>query len=53
VYFTSNLGTNKLYYKILNLNISKKRYQEQTWSTGVVMVDLNGDGLLIFVMQET
>jgi hypothetical protein len=46
IYFTSNLGTNKLYLnKGLNLKIFKKAGIEGTkvWSTGVVMVDLNGD----------
>jgi hypothetical protein len=49
IYFTSNLGTNKLYLKgNLNLKIFLKAGIEGTkvWSTGVVMVDLNGDGLL-------
>jgi hypothetical protein len=51
IYFTSNLGTNKLYLNKGNFkfeDISKKAGVEGTkvWSTGVVMVDLNGDGLL-------
>jgi hypothetical protein len=51
IYFTSNLGTNKLYLNKGNFkfeDISKKAGIEGTkvWSTGVVMVDLNGDGLL-------
>ncbi|MNF36359.1 FG-GAP repeat protein [compost metagenome] len=51
VYFTSNLGTNKLYLnkgKFKFEDISKKAGVEgtKTWSTGVVMVDLNADGLL-------
>ncbi len=51
VYFTSNLGTNKLYLNKGNFkfeDISKKAGVEgtKTWSTGVVMVDLNADGLL-------
>lgn len=51
VYFTSNLGTNKLYINKGNFefeDISKKAGVEgtKTWSTGVVMVDLNADGLL-------
>ncbi|MFV8440968.1 VCBS repeat-containing protein [Flavobacterium sp. LB2P44] len=51
VYFTSNLGANKLYLNKGNFkfeDISKKAGVEgnKSWSTGVVMVDLNGDGLL-------
>ena len=51
IYFTSNLGTNKLYLNKGNFkfeDISKKAGVEGTksWSTGVVMVDLNGDGFL-------
>ncbi|MFV8335388.1 VCBS repeat-containing protein [Flavobacterium sp. RSP29] len=51
VYFTSNLGTNKLYLNKGNFkfeDISKKAGVEgtKTWSTGVVMIDLNADGLL-------
>ncbi|WP_348813279.1 VCBS repeat-containing protein [Flavobacterium maritimum] len=51
VYFTSNFGTNKLYLnkgKFKFEDISKKAGVEgtKTWSTGVVMVDLNADGLL-------
>ena len=51
VYFTSNLGTNKLYLNKGDFkfeDISKKAGVEgtKTWSTGVVMVDLNADGLL-------
>lgn len=51
VYFTSNLGANKLYLNKGNFkfeDISKKAGIEGTkiWSTGVVMVDINADGLL-------
>jgi hypothetical protein len=51
IYFTSNLGTNKLYLNKGNFkfeDISKKAGIEgtKTWSTGVVLVDINGDGLL-------
>ena len=51
IYFTSNLGTNKLYLNKGNFkfeDISKTAGVEgyKSWSTGVVMVDLNGDGLL-------
>ena len=51
IYFTSNLGKNKLYINKGNFkfeDISKKAGVEGTkvWSTGVVMVDINADGLL-------
>ena len=51
VYFTSNQGKNKLYLNKGNFkfeDISKKAGVEGTksWSTGVVMVDINGDGFL-------
>lgn len=51
VYFTSNQGENKLYLNKGNFkfqDITKKAKVEGTksWSTGVVMVDINGDGLL-------
>jgi hypothetical protein len=51
IYFTSNLGTNKLYLNKGNFkfdDISKNAGVEgsKSWSTGVVMVDINGDGLL-------
>ncbi|MGO4820396.1 MULTISPECIES: VCBS repeat-containing protein [unclassified Flavobacterium] len=51
IYFTSNLGANKLYLNKGNFqfeDISKKAGVEgsKAWSTGVVMVDINGDGLL-------
>jgi hypothetical protein len=51
VYFTSNLGTNKLFLnkgKFKFEDISKKAGIEGTksWSTGVVMVDINADGFL-------
>ncbi|MFN7099995.1 MAG: VCBS repeat-containing protein [Flavobacterium sp.] len=51
VYFTSNLGANKLYLNKGNFkfeDISKKAGVEgsKSWSTGVVMVDLNADGFL-------
>ncbi|MEC4003215.1 FG-GAP-like repeat-containing protein [Flavobacterium sp. SUN052] len=51
VFFTSNLGTNKLYLNKGNFkfeDISKKAGIEglKSWSTGVVMVDINGDGFL-------
>ncbi|MGZ9676834.1 VCBS repeat-containing protein [Flavobacterium sp. GNP001] len=51
VYFTSNLGPNKLYLNKGNFkfeDISQKAGVEgkKSWSTGVVMVDLNADGFL-------
>ncbi len=51
IYFTSNQGTNTLYLNKGNFkfeDISKKAGIQGTksWSTGVVMVDINGDGLL-------
>ncbi len=51
VYFTSNQGTNTLYLNKGNFkfeDISKKAGIQgtKTWSTGVVMVDMNGDGFL-------
>ncbi|OXA74473.1 RNA-binding protein [Flavobacterium branchiophilum] len=51
VFFTSNLGENKLY-----LNKGQLKFEDisakaginlaKSWSTGVVMVDINADGLL-------
>ncbi|MBX2922337.1 MAG: VCBS repeat-containing protein [Chitinophagaceae bacterium] len=51
VYFTSNMGKNRLY-----LNKGNMQFEDITasagvggtkgWSTGVAMVDINGDGLL-------
>ena len=51
IYFTGNLVENKLYLNKGNLtfeDISKKAGIEgnKPWSTGVVMVDINQDGLL-------
>ena len=51
VFFTSNLGDNKLYLNKGNLkfeDISKKAgiNLPKSWSTGVNMIDINGDGLL-------
>ena len=51
IYFTSNKGKNKLYLNKGNLkfdDISKSAGIEgnKPWSTGVMMVDINNDGLL-------
>ncbi|MES2893481.1 MAG: VCBS repeat-containing protein [Bacteroidota bacterium] len=51
VFFTANMGSNKLYKNKGNLqfdDISAKAgfVEKQDWSTGVVMVDINNDGWL-------
>jgi enediyne biosynthesis protein E4 len=51
VYFTSNLGKNKLYlnkgnFKFEDISVKAGVEGKKVWSTGVVMVDLNADGLL-------
>ena len=51
VFFTSNLGENKLFLNKGNLkfqDVSKKAGVDlpKSWSTGVNMIDINGDGLL-------
>lgn len=51
LYFTSNQQPNKLYLNLGNLNfqdISKEAGVEgfNSWTTGVTMADVNGDGLL-------
>ncbi|MDD5152305.1 MAG: VCBS repeat-containing protein, partial [Flavobacterium sp.] len=51
IFFTSNLGDNKLYLNKGNFkfeDISKKAGidLQKSWSTGINMVDINGDGLL-------
>ncbi|MDR6844158.1 VCBS repeat-containing protein [Flavobacterium granuli] len=55
VFFTSNLGENKLYlnkgkFKFEDISKSSGIVITKSWSTGVEMIDINGDGLLdIFV----
>ena len=51
IYFTSNFGKNKLYlnlgnFKFKDISESSGIEGNKAWSTGVVMVDLNADGLL-------
>jgi enediyne biosynthesis protein E4 len=51
VYFTSNQGKNKLYlnkgdFKFEDISVKAKVEGTKSWSTGVVMVDINADGLL-------
>ncbi|GAC1426497.1 MAG: VCBS repeat-containing protein [Flavisolibacter sp.] len=51
IYFTSNMGKNKLYlnkgnWKFEDITAQAGVGGTKTWSTGVTMVDVNGDGLL-------
>jgi hypothetical protein len=51
IFFTANMGANKLYLNMGNFqfeDISAKAgfADKKQWSTGVVMVDINNDGLL-------
>jgi hypothetical protein len=51
IYFTANLSTNKLYlnkgnFQFQDISTSAGVEGTNTWSTGVVMVDINNDGLL-------
>ena len=54
IYFTANLGANKLYLNKGNLefeDISESAgiQGKNVWSTGVVMVDINNDGYVDLV----
>jgi len=55
VFFTANLGSNKLFlnkgnWKFDDISVSAGFREKKQWSTGVVMVDVNADGWLdIFV----
>ncbi len=51
IYLTSNFGKNKLYlnkgnFEFQDISSSSQAEGNKAWSTGVVMVDLNADGLL-------
>lgn len=51
VFFTSNMGSNKLYlnkgnWKFEDISLKAGIQEADKWNTGVVMVDINHDGLL-------
>ncbi|HMT53774.1 MAG TPA: VCBS repeat-containing protein [Saprospiraceae bacterium] len=51
IYFTANMGPNKLYlnkgnFTFEDITFSAGVQGEMTWSTGVTMADVNGDGYL-------
>lgn len=51
VFFTANMGTNKLYlnkgnWQFQDISATAGFTQQDKWSTGVVMVDINNDGWL-------
>ena len=51
IYFTKNMGSNKLYlnqgnFKFKDITENSSTAGTKTWSTGVVMVDINADGWL-------
>ena len=51
IYFTANMGANKLYlnkgnWEFQDISESAGVHGNKPWSTGVVMVDINQDGLL-------
>jgi hypothetical protein len=51
IYFTANMGDNRLFlnkgnFKFEDITAKAGVAESMKWSTGVVMVDINGDGLL-------
>src|SRR5687768_9568515 len=51
VFFTANMGSNKLYlnkgnWEFEDISVKAGFVEKQDWSTGVVMVDINHDGWL-------
>jgi enediyne biosynthesis protein E4 len=51
IFFTSNMGENKLYlnkgnFKFQDITKQAGIFQNNQWSTGVIFVDINGDGWL-------
>ena len=51
VFFTSNMGDNKIYlnkgnFKFEDITARSGMVQDSMWSTGVVLVDINNDGWL-------
>lgn len=51
IFFTANMGANKLYlnkgnFQFQDISENAGFTQKKDWSTGVVMVDINGDGWL-------
>jgi len=51
VFFTSNMGENKLYlnkgnFKFEDITVASKIKQDSLWNTGVTFVDINHDGWL-------